>query len=145
MGCRRSYQVKACVHVCVGVCVCVRGGKTSSDSVLLNPSPSSPFPISLSRQAQGPIAVALVTLAGSRQEKRLANRKCQLLLKICRSEWDTAAMRKSGNEGREKEGREDVDQKNGWEEKKTPEKRCDVRQRQEKGWGQGRRQVDGQR
>lgn len=33
----------------------------------------------------GPIAVALVTLAGSRQEKRLANGKCQLLLKICRN------------------------------------------------------------
>lgn len=32
-------------------------------------------------------------------------------------------MRKSGNEGREKEGREDVDLKNGWEEKKNHPKR----------------------
>lgn len=105
----------AFVYVCVFLFVCAHvlcggwRGEGSAEADLTPRTPPPPPPqrlfLSLSLASYGPIAVALVTVAGSRQEKRLANGKCQLLLRICRAEWETAAARGGEGEKRGSRGR----------------------------------------
>lgn len=121
------------------MCVYTRGEASyGANQTLLRHFP--PFPRRLSPGA-GTFCSCLGDAGWLPTGKRLVNRKCQLLLEICRSEWETAAERKGTRERIEGEGIEEM-------ERKAYKKRCGVRQEQERrgqGWRGGLTAKDSKR